>query len=104
MPLFIWIHSATWLLLSSCYSRRQQLLIPPQLLLQPVIDKNMALSSGELNTAQLCCNTTMEGATMCYWGGGGGRRACHTLANSFNDRDKQSLGQLLPYAEHPERN
>lgn len=59
-------------LLSSCYSRRQRLFIAPWLLWQPVIDKNMLLAAGELNPAELCGNTTMEGTIMRYWGGGGG--------------------------------
>lgn len=69
MPLVTWIHSATWLLLSLCYSPQQRLLIAPWLLWQLVIDKNTPLAAGELNPAELCGHTAMEGAIMCYWAG-----------------------------------
>lgn len=78
--------------------------IPSLLLLQPVIDKNMPLSSGELNTAEFFSKKIMGDATMCYWGGGGRVVSVHTLANLSKDRDKQSFEQLFPHAEHPDRN
>lgn len=96
---------SSWLLLSSCYSARQQLLIPPLLLLPPVIDKNTPLSSGELNSAELFHRTTTEDATTCYWGAHRrGMVSMHTLAKLSKDGDKQSLRQLFPYAEHSDRN
>lgn len=70
MPLFLWIRSATWLLLSLCHSRRQWLLIPSLLLLQTVIDKNITTSFFQRakQWAELCYNTTME-EHLCVFGG-----------------------------------